>query len=200
MSADASRILERLAVESLERCVVKLSKVSVGVWHIDKTNISWGTMEEAIRQHSFNNDAASAVYFDIKGGFPFVAMIIFEPRDIECIAKCFLGYAFPRTQSLRQSEELLLSELGNIILNSFIGSMCNVLKISFVPSAPKCVHGEPQYLLEAFGATMDLKQNFRIITVTLSIQCDKAVTKSEVIGIIPGKLEAEIERIFKFSF
>ncbi|MBI4802117.1 MAG: hypothetical protein HY796_06300 [Elusimicrobia bacterium] len=196
MDAKASGILERLAVSGLEKCLARLSKVSAGTWRITGARLSWGTPEDALRQHDFTNPTA-AVYFNVKGGFPFTLMMLFDLNEIELVSKCFLGYAFPRAPGLTQPQEVLLLELGNIILNSLINSVLNALKRSCVPPAPRCVGGDLRRLLEELGGGMDLKQNFRIITVTLAIQCDTRASTSEVFGLIPEELADELERLYK---
>ena len=62
------------------------------------------------------------------------------------ISKCFLGYSFSPSPAMDQASELLLSELGNIILNSFVSAMSNALKTVFLPSVPRYVHGVPRDL------------------------------------------------------
>jgi chemotaxis protein CheY-P-specific phosphatase CheC len=129
------------------------------------------------------------VYFEVKGEFPFTSMVIFRPDDIEIISRGFLGFSFSKLPNLTQAQELLLSELGNIILNSLISSLSNTLKRAFLPSAPKCVQGEPQFLLEALWTANDNDKRLSLVTVTLDLQCDNSVTRSEVIAIIPDAME-----------
>ena len=100
--------------------------------------------------------------------------------------------AYPVAPGMNRTGELLLSELGNIIMNSFVVALSNTLKRIFMPSAPRCLKGEPQYLLEAMGVAMDVKQRYRIISIKLEIHCDHRVTWSEVLGLIPEKLAQEL--------
>lgn len=197
MSDNENEMLGRVAEASLRKCVEKLSKISAGVWGVAGSDVAIGTLDEAIRRHGSDGGEALAVYFDVKGELPFIAMILFDPRDIGHISKCFLGYSFSVSPAMSQAGELLLSELGNIILNSLISALSNSLKRIFMPSAPTCLKGEPQYLLEAMGAAMDVKQFYRIISIKLDIQCGQNVTRSEVLGLIPEKLAQELLKIEK---
>ena len=196
MDAKISGMLERLAVSGLEKCLAKLSKVSAGTWRLTGAKVSRGTLEDAVGQHDFANPAA-AVYFNVKGGFPFTSMMLFDLNDIELVSKCFLGYSFPKAPGFTQSEEVMLMELGNIILNSFINSVLNALKRSCMPPAPRCVDGDLRRLMEGLGSGMDLRQNFRIVAVTLDIQSDQRAGRSEVFGLIPEELANELERMCK---
>jgi chemotaxis protein CheY-P-specific phosphatase CheC len=188
MSDNANEILSRIAVASLQKCTEKLSRVSAGVWNIAGANVSMETLDTVMKRYSTADGESAAVYFDVKGELPFVAILLFDPRDMERISKCFLGYSFSPSPVMGQAGELLLSELGNIILNSFVSALSNALKTVFIPSVPRFVHGVPRDLLEAMGVSMDLKQSYRSICVKLNIHCDKTVTWSEVVGLIPEKL------------
>jgi len=192
MSENTNEMLNRVAVASLQKCVEKLSRVSAGIWKVAGADVSMGTLDEAVKLRASEEGEAAAVYFDVKGELPFIAIILFDPRDIGRISRCFLGYSFSASPQLNQAGELLLTELGNIILNSLAGAFSNAVKRIFIPSAPRCLRGEPQHLLEAMGASVDVKQRYRIISVKLDIQCDKSVTRSEVLGLIPEKLAQEL--------
>jgi len=197
MSDNANEVFTRIAVASLRKCTEKLSRVSAGVWNITSADVSMGTLGEAIKRHSADDGESTAIYFSVKGDLPFIAILLFDPRDMESISKCFLGYSFSPSPVMSQAGELLLSELGNIILNSFVSALSNALKKVFMPSVPRCVRGVPRYLLEAMGVSMDMEQSYRIVSVKMDIQCDKNVTRSEVLGLIPEKLAQELMNIEK---
>ncbi len=192
MSDNVNEMLGRIAVASLQKCVGKLSRVSAGVWSIAGAEVSTGTLEETINHRGPQDAEATAVYFEVKGDLPFVAVILFDPRDIDRISKCFLGYSFSVSPVLTQAGEMLLSELGNIILNSFISALSNTLKRVFMPSAPECLSGQPQSLLESMSTAVDIRRSCYIVRVKLDLKCGESVTRSEVLGLIPEKLAQEL--------
>ncbi|MBU2574912.1 MAG: hypothetical protein KKH28_12625 [Elusimicrobia bacterium] len=201
MDDKASGLLEQLAVLSLEKCLARLSKVSAGTWRMESAGVSRETLEDAVKRHGFRNSKAAAVYFNVTGEFPFVALMLFEPDDIELVSKCFLAIGlkrlvdpFPKAPGITQPQEMMLLELGNIILNSFVSAVSEGLKKIIMPSVPQYIQGDAQRLVGELGTIADLKQNFRIITLALDIQCGKDVSKSTVFGIIPEKLANELER------
>lgn len=189
MDAKASRILESITLLSLEKCAVKLSRISAGKWSVSDVRVTARSMEETIKDHASSRGAGAAVYFEIAGEYPFTAMIVFRPEDIDTISRGFLGFSFSKLPSLSQAQELLLSELGNIILNSIVSSLSNSLKRAFLPSAPKCVQGEPRFLLEALWTSLDDSKQHRLVTVALELEYDKSVTRSEVLVLIPESME-----------
>jgi chemotaxis protein CheY-P-specific phosphatase CheC len=192
MDVKAGKMLERVAVAALEKCVAKLSRISAGKWSVAEARVSLRGMEEAVQEHASGGATSAAVYFEMKGEYPFTSMVVFRPDDIEILSRGFLGFSFSKLPNLNQAQELLLSELGNIILNSLISSLSNSLKRSFIPSAPKCVQGEIPFLLEALWASLDRSGKYSLVTVTLSLQCDNSVTRSEVITVIPANMEAAL--------
>lgn len=187
-------VLERLAVLSLERCLVKLSKVSAGTWQLVDTSSLNGTPGVAVARYDFANRPAAAVYFDIKGDHPMTSLMIFDPGDIDCISKCFLGYSFPKQGGISKSDEVMLLELGNIVLNSLSNSVFNALGASFMPSVPQFVAGDAVRIAESVRAVAGAAQTFRIVASTLAIQCDKRISCSKVIALVPEELARELER------
>ena len=189
MDSKASRILESIALLSLEKCAVKLSRISAGKWSVSEVRVSSRSMEDTLKEHGASSGQGAAVYFEISGEFPFTAMVVFRPEDIDTISRGFLGFSFSKMPSLSQAQELLLSELGNIILNSIISSLSNTLKRAFLPSAPKCVQGEPRFLLEALWTSVDPALRHHLVAVSLDLEFDKSVTRSEVLVLIPENME-----------
>lgn len=198
MDAEASKILERIAMTSLEKCVSKLSRVSAGKWNVAAVRVSCRSMEEAVKERSSGpGGAGAAVYFEVHGEYSFTSMVVFRPEDIDTISRGFLGFSFSKLPNFNQTQELLLTELGNIILNALISSFSNALKRSFLPSAPKCLQGETPFLLEALWAAQGRAGRHSLITVTLDLKCGNKATRSEVIAIIPENMETALAAVLK---
>jgi len=198
MDPKAGKALERIVVASLEKCVSKLSRVSAGKWNVGTVRVSCGSMEEAVKEHSSGpGGTGAAVYFEVRGEYPFTSMVIFRPDDIETISRGFLGFSFSKLPNLNQAQEMLLSELGNILMNALISSLSNTLRRSFLPSAPKCIQGETPFLLEALWASLGGSGRYSLVTVMLDLKCDDRVTRSEVIAIIPENMEAALGAVLE---
>jgi len=198
MDAKASKILERIAMTSLEKCVSKLSRVSAGKWSVAAVRVSCRSMEEAVKERASGpGGTGAAVYFEVHGEYSFTSMVVFRPEDIDTISRGFLGFSFSKLPNFNQTQELLLTELGNIILNALISSLSNALRRSFLPSAPKCLQGETPFLLEALWAAHGRAGRYSLVTVTLDLKCGNKVTRSEVIAIIPENMEAALAAVLK---
>ncbi|OIO00234.1 MAG: hypothetical protein COX65_04400 [Elusimicrobia bacterium CG_4_10_14_0_2_um_filter_56_8] len=198
MEVKASQMLERIALASLEKCVSKLSRISAGKWSVEAARVTFRSMDEAVGEHSSGaGGTGAAVYFEVRGEYPFTSMVVFRPEDIDTLSRGFLGFSFSKLPNLNQAQELLLSELGNIILNALISSLSNTLKQSFLPSAPKCVQGETRFLLEALWTSLDQTKKHSLVTVILDLQCDNKVTRSEVIAVMPENMEAALSAVLE---
>lgn len=194
MDTEKYRTLEEIAGASMGKCMAKLSRISAGQWSVSGISVARRSMSEAIRAHTAAGGIGAAVYFEVAGEYPFTSMVIFRPEDVEVLSRGFLGFSFNKLPGINQAQELLLSELGNIILNAFISALSNTLKRSFLPSAPKSVNGEIQFLLEALWVTLG-GESHSVVTVTLDLKCGNAVTRSEVLAVIPESLELALTAV-----
>lgn len=198
MDPKAGKTLERIVVTSLEKCVSKLSRMSAGKWNVAGVQVTCRSMAEAVKEHSAGPGGTSAaVFFQVRGDYPFTSMVIFRPDDIETLSRGFLGFSFSKLPNLNQAQELLLSELGNILLNALVSSLSNTLKRGFLPSAPKCVQGGTPFLLEELWASLGRSARYSLVTVLLDLQCDEKVTRCEVIAIIPENMEAALAAVLE---
>lgn len=193
MDPKAGQILERIAADGLGKCVAKLSRISAGEWSVVSSGVSTRSMREAVKEHAAGERGSSAgVYFEVKGDLPFVSMIVFRPGDIEVLSRGFLGFSFSKLPNLNQAQELLLSELGNIIFNSLVSALSGALRRSFIPSVPKCVQGEIPFLLEALWTSLGRPGESSLVTVILDLRCGKDITRCEVIALMPEQMEAAL--------
>lgn len=190
MKEEENQILRRLAVSGLERCLARLSRASAGAWELTGSAVFRGTLPVAIGKHDFKNNSAAAVYFEVKGEFPFTSMMLFDPDAAGHLSKCFLDKSFSRASHPEITGEVVLLELGNIILNSLINAVLNFVKRSSIPSLPRYVEGSPLQIIEGVGAEVGLKRNFRIFKATLLTSRGGRAGKSEVFALIPDKLAA----------
>ena len=198
MDPKAGKALERIVMASLEKCVSKLSRVSAGKWNVGAVRVSCGSREEAVKEPAAGPaGTGAAVYFEVRGEYPFTSMVVFRPDDIDTISRGFLGFSFSKLPNLNQAQEMLLSELGNILLNALISSLSNTLRRSFLPSAPKCIQGETPFLLEALWTSLGRSGRYSLVTVMLDLKCDERVTRSEVIVIIPDNMEAALGAVLE---
>lgn len=194
MKEHPSIALESLASLSVAKCLQRISRVSAGTWQVESAKVSYGSVTDALKRHDFTKPAA-AVYIALEGPAPFATAMLFNPSDIECVSKCFTGHSFHHAGGMAPAEEIMLTELGNIVLNALLNTLLNAVKRSYFPAMPRYAQGGLEQISAEFTRIPQLKQDFRIITVTIDMRCDKASTRSEVFALIPEELAMELENL-----
>lgn len=196
METKICAMLERLAVSGLQKCCARISRVSAGAWEVGGAKVTRGTMGDALAQHDFTHPAV-AVCFNVKGEFQFTSLMLVDLNDTGHILQSYLGSTFPHAGEFTHPVEVMLTEIGNIVVNSLINSVLNALKRSAMPPVPGCAHGDMGSLMAALGACAAPEQSCRTVTVSLSVRYGERVSRGEVIGLIPPELEHELERLCK---
>jgi len=120
-------------------------------------------------------------------------VLLFDPEGLDCISKCFLGYSFPRSRSVSPSEEVMLLELGNILLNSLCNSVMNALRASLIPSVPRFAQGGRSRITEALATAPAAGPDSRIIAVTLGMRSGASESRCLVLLLLPEALALALE-------
>ena len=192
MNSNHKGIIEQLSAESLEKCLLRLSKAAAATWQLLGVKVSAGTIADAVEHYDFKNPAA-AVYFSLGSADGLTALMLFRPEDIDCISRCFTKNSLPRGQRTTPAEEMMLQEVGNIVLNALLNSVLNALKKSAMPVVPQFIEGDAARVAAGLGSAADLKRVFRVIKAGLEIRCEKCEARSEVFLMVPEALASELE-------
>jgi chemotaxis protein CheC len=112
-----------------------------------------------------------AVRQDFKGLFSGRAILIFlEPKSLELVQIVVGRQASP--QDILDLEEEALAETGNVILNSWVATLANLLKHNLTMSLPMVVHGDRQKMFEGVDSAAQLVLflhiNFSVSGTTVS--------------------------------
>ena len=194
MTSKPDVTLKSLAAVDLSRCLLRISRLSAGTWQILDADVSSGTLLDALKSHDYG-DPSSAVYLGLRETAPLTLVMMFHPEQTECISRCFTGLSFPRGKATTPAEEMMLTELGNIMLNALISSLLNALKRSAMPAVPQFIEGDLQSIAEKLGSVADLDQSFRTLTIIIEIRSDEGVSTSKVFALFPEAMAQELERL-----
>jgi len=194
MSDQKTGRLARLAAASLEKCFLKISRVSGGTWRLEDLTVSRGTLAEAVSLHDFKDRAAAAVYIHVKSEFPFTPVMVFGLEDVEHVSQCFLVESLSQAGAIARFDEIMLLELGNIVLNAVINHLQNALKKSAIPSVPMLLKGDARKIVGGLGAYIDPRKSFRIITASVSVHGARRVSGGSVLCVIPEEMAVALER------
>jgi chemotaxis protein CheC len=90
----------------------------------------------------------TAVRQDFSGAFRGRALLIFPPANSVELVRAVVGSAMPPDE-VAQIQQEALAETGNVILNSCLATMANMLQRSLTMSLPKVLTGDGADLLGA---------------------------------------------------
>lgn len=184
--------LERLAGAGIEKCLDRIARAYSGAWRLSGVSAFSGTMSEAVGRHEFKGPAA-AVQITVECGLPFATALLFNAEDVGHISQCVLGEPFAEARKIDQFEDVMLLEVGSIILNALINSLLNAIKQSAVPSVPALLKGEAGSILQGLGGTGGAAVGSRMIVAGISVELDGRVCRGEAISMIPEELAARME-------
>lgn len=198
MTHKVNELLTSLALENLQRCALKLSAVSSGKWSITGSNLQLGTLDEEMKHCCMESDVEkAAIYVDIKGDTPFAAFILLRSEDMDRVSKSLFRNVLTSAPGPVGMSDLILCELGNILLNSLASALANFFNCIFLPSPPRCLKGAPEFLLEAMDMTLNVRDKFRILTINLEIKCEGELINGELMAFIPDSLAERISETTK---
>ena len=193
MNAKSDGILSAIAASGLEKCLLKMNRASSGKWELAGARVFTGRIPEAIKLRNPEGGPSSAVQINVDNSPRFAAVLVFGSGDINHISRCFVNDDLSRARGIERFEEVMLVEIGNILLNALINSLLNSLKRSAVPSVPMHVSGGTEAITDGLGAFMDLNLNYRIIALAVNIRRDGHSSRAEILAILPEELAADLE-------
>jgi len=115
-----------------------------------------------------------AVRQDFRGAFAGRALLIFpEAKSLELV-RAIVGQDLP-LQDIMDLEDEALAETGNIILNSWIATVANLLKQELKMSLPVVIRRDPRQIFEEIGS-----QKILILFVHISFE----ISNREIRGYV----------------
>ena len=182
--------LDVTAQQGLEKCLSRLSRISTGEWRTAMVTACSGRARDVVGRYA--REEAHAVFLRLSG-LPVYSFMLVSPRDIECVSRGFTGHSFPHTEKTSVGEEIMLTELGNIILNSLVNSLLNAAGGSALPDLPEYFEGKAADLEKALAARMPLDETCRVISAAVSLRCE-GLASWTMHAFIPEDMAARIER------
>jgi len=183
MSEKTDPAWEKISLKAIDSALLKLNRISAGKWAVDETAV--------LSAPSPEDYDAVCVYFEVKkDDEPMNFALFFDRKDVGFISKCFIGYHFFVSEKMDGTEELLISELGNILLNSIISALCNSMKIRLIPSIPRTIQAEKSFALETFSQGLPENRGKKKMSVKIKIKCDGRETFCEVFSFVPESVAA----------
>lgn len=174
---------KKLSQEAIGSALERLNRISCGKW-----KLSWE--ENLIASGSVNYDSV-CVYFGagaVEEAMHFA--LFFDRKDMGMLSRNFIGYSFFVSEKMTKTEEMLVSELGNIILNSMVNAVGNRLGRTFIPSVPKIIQAEKEFALEVISRGLPENRGKTELPGNISIECGGKDAVCEIFSFIPDKILA----------
>ncbi|OGR42674.1 MAG: hypothetical protein A2X35_01615 [Elusimicrobia bacterium GWA2_61_42] len=184
--------IKRLAAGGLSKCMLRANDATSGNWELCEVSVFSGKPADLAKLAAFGRDAA-AVQINIRNGPALSSAMIFRAEDIGLISGSLVKGPLYRTGGIKELEEGLMIEIGNIILNALMNPLVNALKRIAIPTVPMLIKGGPAAVAAGLSACLDLKQELRIISASLAMRREGHMARAGVVGLLPEELAAEIE-------
>lgn len=181
--------LDILVQRNLDRSLSRISLISTGRWRAAMVNSYSATPRAVLARYAA--DPSVAVFMKLNE-LPLGAVMLLRPEDVECVSRGFTGHSFPASGKVSKADEIMLTELGNILLNAAVDSLLNALKKSALPAIPLLLEGAAAALAERGAGLLAMDSPGRAVSAALSLECEGlAVWTLHV--FVPEDLAREIE-------
>ena len=131
-----------------------------------------------------DDENISVVKQDFRGTFWGSALLMFPGTDSLSLVRALTGNKIP-LEDLTDMEQDVLAEIGNIVLNSCIGSLANVLGDHVESEIPVCINGTGAQIINS-----DDDENSGMEYVML-IRVDFSVPQKNILGYVGFVLDIE---------
>jgi len=178
--------LVKLAAGGLSICMLRTSEASTWAWELCGVEALTGTLAHVSPLLDFG-PASASVQVHVREGFPLTAALVFRAEDIHFISSCWVRGPLYDTASVKELEEGILIEIGNIILNALINPLANAAHKIGLPSVPMMVKGGPGAVVAALGACLDPAGELRIVRASLAMRREGRVARAAVLALLPPR-------------
>ncbi|MDD2805589.1 MAG: response regulator [Elusimicrobiales bacterium] len=184
VSQTEGEALVTLAAGGLSLCMLRTSEASTWAWELCGIEVLAGRLADIPRLLDFGAASAS-VQVHVRESFPVTAALVFRAEDIHFISSCWVKGPLYDTASVKELEEGILIEIGNIILNALINPLINAAHKIGLPSVPMMVKGGPGAVAAALGGCVDPAADLRIVRASLAMRREGRVARAAVLALLP---------------
>lgn len=178
--------IKALTLLGLEKCLQRLGRSSAGNWRVTEVEVYPGAAADALA--TYEGLQTAAVYMVMP--LPLTGAMLAAPADLECISKAFTGHSFPRGGRVSAAEEVMLIELGNILINVLVNTLLNALKTTMLPALPAFMLGDAEALRRVLGQA---DGPARVIEARLSLECGGPAAEIHLFALLPERLAATLD-------
>lgn len=154
--------LKSLVSAGLLKSTERLNKVS---------SFRWKVLEVSFELS--RKDYESVCVYLISKNYDKLAFLLFiKKEDANKIFKIFSGYYLSESPEYKKSYELLISEIGNIMLNSVLSEIANRLSKIIIPDVPRTINGEKKFILENISGMLEENKSKVPLSATVLVESE----------------------------
>ncbi len=172
--------IKEIIKSGIENGLLRLNKISSFKWELKEIKFSIESTDyESI-----------CVYLTAKNWKKSFFSLFINKNEASKIFKLFSGYFLTSISTHNKSYEIIIAEIGNIILNSILSNIANKTKTVILPEVPKTINGEKKFILENLSTMIEENKNKLPLVVQLTMESMNETIKTEIYVFIEEDLKS----------
>lgn len=141
-------LMESLIQKGVQNAVQALAKMYGTQWALATSSFRSGPPSQFAGLFAGDVKRYSGVFVTFQQGMPFTCLVVFSEDRIKPLVDALAGRLANRLGTPEELEETVLAEVGNILSNSFLGTMGDHMPSPILLSVPHYAVGEKAALLK----------------------------------------------------
>ncbi|MBI4052390.1 MAG: hypothetical protein HY400_07780 [Elusimicrobia bacterium] len=158
LTPQEQKALEDLIDKGIENSIQALAKLYHEEWSISSSSFRGGSPEDFFSIFKEEDDEEAGVFFSVQG-VPLSFLLIFPRQSIQSLVNVLAKKHQDSLGTPLKTQEAVLGEVGNILVNSFLGKVGDFFTLPLFSSTPHFVKGPRKTLLDATLANLPNPKN-----------------------------------------
>ncbi|MBI4057596.1 MAG: hypothetical protein HY399_08635 [Elusimicrobia bacterium] len=178
LTPQEQKALEDLIGSGIENSIQAMAKLYRENWSISSSSFRGGAPQDFYSTFKDGGEEEAGVYFSVQQDVPISFLIIFPRNSIQSLVDTLGKKHKASLGTPLKMEEVVLGEVGNILVNSFLGKLSDSFARPFLTSTPHFVRGPKRTLLDATLTSLEkpkdqvLMAHVHMFSDRLSADCD----------------------------
>ncbi|MBI3549717.1 MAG: chemotaxis protein CheC [Elusimicrobia bacterium] len=145
---------QKLIEASVETSMQSMAKLTQRDWSITSVGLTDGHTQDFLKIFESQQGVHSGVQLWSKGSYPLLFLLLFSPKSSAALTAALSSIYQLELSEAALSRKLVLEEVGNIIISSFLKRLANTLKQTILTTTPAYLEGSKKELLTATMASL----------------------------------------------
>ena len=200
------KVFEDIAGTAISQTLKSLSKITQQEWHISSKKIEFYDLDTVWKLFPLDNVMKFAGELVFKGEMPMLFLCVFPQKSVINLTHQINVQAGAQNEKQANVDKMTIAEVSNILSNSFLGVIANILKTTMLITAPSVSVGSRGYLLKKSISKAGLKEGY-VLASRLLMQSDRlemtylfaVVLSKESFGNLVDKITSSVAASTKDS-